>query len=50
MNKSGVVGVFLCSWNNPHPGDPVKTIVLKTKGDAVVGLIGLTAEKTEVNR
>ena len=49
-NKSGVVGAFLCSWNNPHPGDPVETIVLKTKGDAVVGLIGLTAEKMEVNR
>ena len=45
MNKSGVVGVFLCSWSNPHPDDPIKTIVLKTKGDAVVGLIGLTAEK-----
>ena len=45
MNKSGVVGVFLYSWNNPDPADPVKTILLKTKGDAVVGLIGLTAEK-----
>ena len=50
MNQSGVVGVFLFSWDNPRPGDPVKHIVLKTKGDAVVGLVGLTAEKMEVNQ
>ena len=47
MNKSGVVGAFLYSWDNPHPEDQISSIVLKTKGNAVVGLLGLTAEKTE---
>lgn len=44
-NRSGTVGVFLFSWNNPHPDEEIASVVLRIRGKAAVGLVGLTAEK-----
>ena len=44
MNKSGVVGAYLFEWKNPRPEDPIRSIVLKGKNNAVIGLIALTGE------
>ena len=44
MNGSGVVGVYLFEWRNPHPDDPIRSVVLRGKNNAVIGLIALTGE------
>ena len=45
MNGSGVVGVYLFEWKNPHPNDTIRNLVLKIDKNAAVGLVGLTGEK-----
>lgn len=42
--RNGTAGVFLFEWENPRPEEEIKDIVLKSKGNAVIGLLGLTAE------
>ena len=46
FNGSSVVGAIAFEWKNPRADyDAIDTIVVKSNGDAVVGLLGITGEK-----
>ncbi len=44
-NGGNMVGVYLYTWKNPRPGTPVESILVKSYGNAMIGLLGLTGEK-----
>lgn len=45
-NAGNVVGVYLFAWQNPRPEQLVVSITARSFGNAMIGLIGLSAEAT----